>query len=244
MRGVRQLAVVLLLFVTVTGVRAGDVIDRIVATVGRHAILQSEVDEAVRFETFAAGRPLASVTIEDVKSALNRIVDQQLIRDDMGETDSFAPSNEDVKKRVAEIRSQVAGGATEEGWRAVLGAFGLTEAVVADRVKAQLETIRMVNQRLRPGVRVDQAEVEAAYRDEFLPKLRQAGAKEVPLAEVSTRIRQILVERHIGELMDGWLESLRAQNEIRIELDEIESAGPKTAPTAAGGVPQGASSHQ
>lgn len=243
MRSVRQLAILLLLIMAAAGVRAGEMIDRIAATVGRHAILQSEVDEAVRFEAFAAGRPLASVTIEDVKSALNRIVDQRLIHDEMGETEAFAPSSEDVKKRIAEIRAQVSGGAADEGWQAILNAYGLTEAVVADRVQMQLETIRMVNQRLRPSVRVDQAEVDAAYRDEFLPKLRQAGAKEVPIAEVSTRIRQILVERHIGELMDGWLEGLRAQAEIRIELDEGQAAGLKTTPTTRGAVPQGDSAH-
>lgn len=243
MRHLRQFAVVLLLIVISLGVRAADVIDRIVATVGRHAILQSEVDEAARFEAFAAGRPLASVTIEDVKSSLNRIVDQQLIHDDVGETEAFAPSTEDVKKRIAEIRAEIPGGATDEGWRSVLSTYGLTESVLADRVQMQLETMRMVNQRLRPSVRVDQAEVDAAYRNEFLPKLRQAGAKEVPLAEVSARIRQILVERHIGELMDGWIESLRAQGEIRIELDEEQLSGPKTTAATMGVVHQGDSAH-
>jgi SurA-like N-terminal domain len=241
MRRARQLAVVLFLISTVAGVRADEVIERIVATVGKHAILQSELDEAVRFEAFAAGRPLSNVTSEDLRSSLNRMVDQQLIRDEIGNTDAFAPSTEDVAKRIAEIRTLVVGGSGEEaGWRSIMKAYGLSEAVVAERVRTQLETIRMVNQRLRPGVRIDQAEIEAAYRDEFLPKLRQAGAKEVPLAEVSARIRQILVERHIGELMDGWLETLRTQSEIHIELDLTQPAGQSPAPT---GIPQGDSAH-
>jgi hypothetical protein len=227
MRVMRQLAVLLLLVLTSAGVRAGEVIDQIVATVGRHAILQSEMNEAVRFEAFAAGRSLASVTAEDVKSALNRMVDQQLIHDEMGKTETFAPSSEAVNKKIEEIRAEVPGGATDEGWRSILSTYGLSAATLAERIRMQLETLNMMNQRLRPSVRVDQAEIEAAYRDEFLPKLRQAGGKEVPLADVSLRIRQILIERHIDELMDGWLESLRAQSDVRIQLGEAQSAKSK-----------------
>ncbi len=244
MRGMRQLAVVLLLILSAAGVRAGEVIDRIVASVGKHAILQSEVDEATSFEMFAAGRPLARATGEDVKSALNRLVDQRLIHDDMGAAEAFAPSADDVNKRIAEIRAQSGAGAGDGEWRAFLATYGLTETVVADRVRMQLETMRMVNQRLRPSVRVDQAEIEAAYRNEFLPKLRQSGAKELPLAEVSTRIRLILVERHIDELMDSWLESLRGQTEIRIHSDEVESSAPANPAAISGGVSREVSAHE
>lgn len=244
MRGMRQLAVVLLLILTAAGARAGEVIDRIVATVGKHAILESEVDEALRFEIFADSRPLASVTSEDVKSTLNRLVDQRLIRDDMGAAEPFAPTPDEIKKRIAEIRAQIAAGATDEKWRSLLTTYGLTEALVADRVRTQLETIRMVNQRLRPTVRVDQTEIEAAYRNEFLPKLRQTGAKELPLAEVSTRIRLILVERHVDELMDSWLESLRGQTAIRIQLDEGQSSAPENPPPAGREVSSGDAPHE
>lgn len=197
-------------------------IDRIVATVGKRAVLQSELDQAVRYELFTAGRQIDTLTIADVKASLARIVDQQLLRADMGPTEAFAPAEEDLAKGVAEVRTQTVGAGSDQAWRDALRTYGLTEAIVRDRVRSQLETLRIVNSRLRPGVRVDQTEVETAYRQEFLPKLRQAGAKEPPLAEVSQRIRQILVERHMGENLDKWLEALRSQADIHIVVDELQ----------------------
>lgn len=234
MRAARQFAFVMLLMLAARALPAGEVIDRIVATIGKHAILESELDEAARFEAFTAGRSLESVTAADVKAALDRFVDQQLIRDAAGVADSPVLRDEDVNKEITRIRSQLPGAATEDGWRAVLGVYGLSEGSVRSRLRAQLETMQMVNQTLRPSVRVDQAEIETYYDNEFLPKLRQAGATDVPLPNVSPRIRQILVEQRMGELLESWLRTLRARNDIRIDLAEPDSVGVTNRPPSTG----------
>ena len=53
---------------------AGDILDRVVATVNGHVILQSDWEDAVRSEAFIAGRKLDQVTADDEKAALDRLI--------------------------------------------------------------------------------------------------------------------------------------------------------------------------
>src|ERR1700758_1943997 len=81
---------------------AGDVVDRIVATVNGHVILQSDWDDAVRFEAFMEGRPQGQVTDQDRGRALDRLIDQELLREQaQGETPQAAA--DEVKQRVVEL---------------------------------------------------------------------------------------------------------------------------------------------
>lgn len=198
---------------------ASEVIDRIVATVNRGVILQSDLDSAVRYQAFLEARSLESISPQDVQTALDHLVDQQLLLNEMGGQASFAVPDSEVRASVDELRKQFFEAATDQGWQSLLGRYGLSHSEVEDRLRLQLEILRFVDLRLRPNVRVDDAAVDQFYRNEFLPKLREAGGKEVPLVEVSARIRQVLTERHIDELLGAWLHNLREQSEVREVLN-------------------------
>ena len=77
------------------------------------------------------------------------------------------------------------------------------------------DEMRAVDARLRPSVQVDSRSVEKYYREKLLPELRQAGAKEVALAEVAPKIREILAQQKINNLLITWLQSLRSESTIR-----------------------------
>lgn len=215
MKYVLQIVIALLLVATV---RSGEVIDRIVAVVNRGVVLQSDVDLALRYEAFLDGRSLSSVTDADYKKAVDRLIDQELLRQEMG--DALAVQEQEVRARVSEIRGEFGEGRNDAEWQARLERYGLSQADLQERVRVQLELWRFVELRLKPNVRVDESAVESYYRDEFLPKLRQAGGKDVPFSEVSPRIRQILVERNVDQLLSAWLHNLRNQSEIHMELDD------------------------
>src|ERR1700742_3276144 len=86
---------------------AGDVIDRIVATVNGHIILQSDWDDALRYEAFVAGHPLESMTLADRKATLDRLIDQELLREQIRPADvQRAAQNTEVSQRVQEVRKQ------------------------------------------------------------------------------------------------------------------------------------------
>src|SRR5260370_7670648 len=59
---------------------AGEVLDRIVANVNGHVILQSDLQEELRYECFMTERPLRELTPEDRKPTLRRIIAQKLLR--------------------------------------------------------------------------------------------------------------------------------------------------------------------
>jgi hypothetical protein len=80
--------------------RAGDVLDRIVATVNRQIILQSEWQDAVRYEAFVNGRSLDLVQADDRKAALDHLIDQELLREQMRSSGFPHASSEEVEKRI------------------------------------------------------------------------------------------------------------------------------------------------
>ena len=73
--------------------RAGEVIDRIVATVNGRIILQSDWDEALCYEALLNGRSLADFTDDDRRTVLDRLIDQELLQAQM-KSARFLPASE------------------------------------------------------------------------------------------------------------------------------------------------------
>jgi len=194
---------------------AGEVIDRIVATVNGHIILQSDWEDSLRYEAFSSGRPLDQLTAQDRKSVLDRMIDQELLREQLRASDSTAGSTEQVAERVAAIRKQYAGAESDGGWHALLERYGLTEENLKNRVAVDLDLLGQVDSRLRPAVSIDAKSIESYYHQELLPKLRQSGGRSVPLAEVTGKIKELLIQKKITQLLSTWLQNLRAGSEIR-----------------------------
>jgi hypothetical protein len=224
----RQLSnfVWVLVFVTL-GFSSGraEVIDRIVATVNGQIILLSDWEDSLRFEAFSSGRPLERFTAEERKAVLDRLIDRELLREQLHAADIQHASAEEVAQRVAEIRKQYAEAETELGWRAVLDRYRLNEEGLKSRVATELDLMRLVDARLRPTVTVDSKSIESYYNQELLPQLRQSGAQNVPLAEVTSKIKELLTQKKISQLLITWLQSLRAGSQIRAEALTDGSGG-------------------
>jgi hypothetical protein len=215
----------ILLVTSALPAHAGQVIDRIVATVNGHIILQSDWDDAVSYEAFTAGRPLDQVTAEDRKAALDRLIDQELLREQMRASDFPHATDQEVGKRVQEIRQQYPGAAADPGWQTTLAKYGLTETELSRRVALQLDLMRLVDARLRPTVQIDSKSIESYYNQELLPQIRQSGAKDVPLAEVTPRIKELLTQKKVNQLLTAWLQSLRAGSEIHSDAATSSAGG-------------------
>jgi peptidyl-prolyl cis-trans isomerase SurA len=203
--------------------RAAEVLDRIVATVNGRIILQSDWDAAICYAALADGRSLDQLSEDDRKAALDRLIDQELLKEQMGSSDVKQASDEQVMQREHEIRKQYPQAQDEPGWQGVLAQYGFREDELKQRIALQLELARLVDVRLRPGVDIDVRSIESYYNQELLPQLRQSGAKEVPLAEVSPKIKEILTEQKVNELLVAWLQNLRSGSEIQTEDPSSDS---------------------
>jgi peptidyl-prolyl cis-trans isomerase SurA len=195
---------------------AAEVIDRIIATVNGHIILQSDWDEALCYEALLTNRTLAQITDDDRRAVLDRLIDQELLREQMNSADFTRATDAEVSAKVTEARKQYSQAASAEAWQSLLAQFHLTEKDLLAHIRQQIDVMRLVDARLRPTVEVDSKSVEAYYRDQFVPKLKQAGASEVPLPEVSAKIRELLTEQKVSELLISWLQTLRSEGQVHV----------------------------
>jgi len=196
--------------------RAEQVIDDIIATVNRHAILESELEEALGFECLVNSRPLRDFTSDDRHQTLQRLIDQELIAEEM-RSSSFVPATAaEISERIRELRKTVPTWKTDEGWHAALAGCGLTKEDVEERIALQVNLLRYLDLRFRPEVRIDRRAIENYYREQLLPQLRRAGTPEPPLNQVAPMIEQLLVEQRINQLQSQWVRTLRSQAEVQV----------------------------
>jgi peptidyl-prolyl cis-trans isomerase SurA len=191
---------------------AGQVVDRVVANINGHVVLQSDWEEEVAFEAFSDGRDPDSFTSVERKAALDRLIDQELLREQV-KPSSPAPADQ-IAARVAAVRKAQLDCPTEETWRAKLQRYGLTERALEKRLGDEIQLMKLVEDRLRPSVQIDQRAVESYYNEQLLPELKKAGSNAKPLTEVFGRIKDLLAEKKMNELLTGWLANLRSGSHI------------------------------
>jgi peptidyl-prolyl cis-trans isomerase SurA len=211
--------IALLLFVSALAIpplRADDVIDRIVATVNGHIILQSDLNEALCYEALLSGRPLGEFSAEDKRAVLDQLIDQELLDEQMKSALFQHASDAETSATIADARKNYSEAVNDEGWQAVLHRFGLTEKAVVEHVRQQIDLLRLVDARLRPTVQIDSKSIEAYYREKFVPQIKQSGGGDVPLENVSDKIRELLTEQKVSELMVSWLQTLRSESKVII----------------------------
>jgi peptidyl-prolyl cis-trans isomerase SurA len=195
---------------------SAEVIDRIIATVNGHIILQSDWDEALCYEALLTNRNLDQFTDDDRRAVLDRLIDQELLREQMKSADFPHATDAEVDAHVADARKQYPQAASNEAWQALLAQYHLAEKDLFAHIRQQIDVMRLVDARLRPAVEIDSKSIEAYYRDQFVPRLKQSGASEVPLADVSAKIRELLTQEKVSELLVSWLQTLRSEGQVHI----------------------------
>ena len=224
-------AVVLAVFLGATArpASAGEVIDRIVATVNGHIILQSDWNDALSYEALLSARSLEQFSDEDRRAVLDRLIDQELLAEQMKSALFKHASEEDAAKEIADARKLYPQASSDDGWQVVLARFGLTEKALVAHVQQQIDLMRLVDAHLRPAVQIDSKTIEAYYRDKFVPQLKESGASEVALADVSGKIRELLTQEKVNELMVSWLQSLRSESRVSVpSFDRSSGEGVQT----------------
>jgi hypothetical protein len=203
---------------------AGQIVDRVVGNVNGHVVLQSDWEQEVVFEAFLNARDPDSFTSSERSAALDRLIDRELLREQLRPSQP-GPADQ-VAARVAEVRKQVSGEAckearnpqpdcaSDEAWRAALQRYGLTQSALEKRLSDEIQLMKLVEDRLRPSIQIDPQAVETYYHDRLLPEMQRAGSRAAPLPEVFGRIKDLLAEKKMNELLSGWLASLRSGSRI------------------------------
>ena len=203
---------------------AGDVIDRIVVTVNGHVILQSDWDQGLRYEALLSGRPLGLFTDDARRAVLDRLIDQELLAEQMTSASFPHATEEEAAAQIDNARIQYPDAVTAQDWQKVVARYDLTVPELVRHVRQQIDLMRLVDAHLRPTVQIDSKSIEAYYRDKFVPQLKQSGSNGVALADVSPKIRELLTEQKVNELMVSWLQSLRSESKVSMPA-AVESSG-------------------
>jgi len=210
---IRWSLTVLLIFIAFA-VCAGEVLDRTVATVNGHVILLSDWQDELRFECLSSGRKLGDITAEEKEAALDRLIDQQLLREQMRTTDLKAATPQQIEKQVQGLKDSVLRDNASQSWEKILSTYQLSPKFIEERVATELEQLQFIDARFRPSIQVSAAEIEQYYKEELVPKLPPSDP--VELSDVTPKIREILVQKKMDQMLSSWLETLHSQAQIRI----------------------------
>jgi peptidyl-prolyl cis-trans isomerase SurA len=166
--------------------------------------------------------------------ALQRLIDRALILQQMQTAQTVTPPGaEEVKQRIQDLKAVIPECAqfhceTEAGWQAFLKANGLTEKEVEEHWAQRMLILSFIQSRFGSGVRISPAEIADYYHKTLVPQLH--GQKPPPLATVSSRVEEILLQQRVSSLLLEWLQSLKSEGSVSI----LDPAYGKVGTTGAG----------
>lgn len=193
--------------------RAGEILDRLVAAVNGRAVLQSDVDEELRYECFVSNRSLQDLTTSDHGAALDRLIDQELLQEQMHAADFRPVKQDEVDKALESLKADYIKKGDIGAWAGALTNYGITESAVRRHIETELDQLHLIELRLRPSVQIDSETIKTYYREQLLPKLPPGQL--LSLEEATPTVREVLVQQKMNEALESWLQALRAQAQIQ-----------------------------
>jgi hypothetical protein len=121
-------------------------VDRVALVVGKTVLTQSEVDDEARLSALESGKPL-DLSASRRKEAAERLVDQQLLRDEIQVTGFVAPAT-DADALLRQFRQSHF--ASLPLYQAALVRYGVTEDELKRHLLWELTVLRFTEQRFRP----------------------------------------------------------------------------------------------
>lgn len=176
---------------------AAAVVDRVAVVIGKTVLTESEVLMEIRLTAFLNQQPL-DVSAAQRRAAAERLVDQQLIRDEM-KISNFKelPASEADTTLQNFIRKQY----PDVGrFRADLAKYGITEQDLKQHLAWQVAAIRFTDSRFQ---------IPVAAENEQAANRVQPGAESAESSSVDNQ-------------MAAWLKEARAQTRIQFKKEAFQ----------------------
>jgi peptidyl-prolyl cis-trans isomerase SurA len=195
-------------------------LDRVVAVINGDVILDSDVQEEQHFAVFEPySVPGGKFTPLE---AMQHLVSRTLILQQMKEQQIVPPpTDQEVRKQIEDLRKHIPACVqyhceTDAGWRRFLADQGFTEAKLEQRWKQRMHILRFIEVRFRNGIRISKSEIENYYNKNLLPAFERRKVPPPPLAKVTDRIDEVLLQERVTALLNDWLKSLRDSGNVAI----------------------------
>lgn len=181
------------------------IIDRIAVVIGHHIIKDSDITRDIRITAFL-NRESPDFSLASRRKAASRLIDQQFIRDEieLGAYPSAAVA--DADRLLEEIR---AGRSSNDVlWNRALSLAHLTPDELRSALLWQLTVLRFVDLKFRPGVFINEDQLQAYYRS-HLDEFKKAHPAASSFEDVRGEIEETLVGQRVNELFYAWLDEKR-----------------------------------
>jgi len=193
-------------------------LDHIVAIVNQEVILESDVQEEMRFSAFEPYRTPSEGTPRD--QALDRLINRMLIVQQEKLEPQAPVTDAEVQAQIQELRQSIPACdeykcETDEGWARYLADNDFTEQELEARWRERMEVLRFIEVRFRSGIRISRQQITDYYQKTMLPEYAKQNATPPPLDVLSARIEEVLLQRQVTSLLDDWLKTLRDQGSVR-----------------------------
>lgn len=196
----------------------GVVLDRVVAVVNGDVILESDVDQERRFEEI---QPYKGAPNFSRDRAIQRLVDRDLILQQSELMPEDAITDSALDAQLAKLRNDIPTCKqyhceTDAGWQKFLGDRGFTVDEFRERWRKRMELLRFIEVRFRNGITISDDQIKEYYEKSMLPEYAKRGVTPPKLETISKRIEEVLLQQQVGNLLQDWLKSLRAQGSVRM----------------------------
>jgi hypothetical protein len=193
-------------------------LDRVVAVVNGDLILESDVDAE---ERFAAFQPFSEPQPATRQEVIERLIDRALILQQMALQPEPPIADAQVDAELAILRKSIPRCAayhceTDAGWEKFVADQGFTMGELRERWKQRMQVLRFIEDRFRMGIRIEQADIDAYYKDTMLPMYVKEKMTPPAEAAIADRIQEILLQQQVNKLLEDWLTALRAQGSVRM----------------------------
>ena len=204
-------AFVMLLFAVSPGF-AAVTLDRIAVIVADHVIKDSDIEREIRITDFLNGTPL-EFSLATRKAALNRLIDQALIRQEIEVGEYPFATEKEVNRFLDQVKIQRF--KTQPDYQKALRDYGLTEQQLRSALKWQLTVLAFIQSRFRPGVFINDADVKQYYESHLRELTEQNGGKQPSLEDARDDIEKQLTAERVDQQFNQWLDETRQNTTVK-----------------------------
>ena len=187
-----------LCFATFSVLAAAAVLDRVAVVVGADVITAGEVVEELRLSEFLGSKPL-DLGPEQRYAAAQRLVDQQLIRNEMMVANYSPPPSNESESMLNEFRKEHYPGEAE--YRKALEQYGITEEQVRKQLLWEPTAIRFT---------------DARFQTQIPGNPEQTANRLAPGSNTPAR------EASVDDQLDAWLKEARAATRIVFKKEAFQ----------------------
>ena len=187
------------------------VVDRIAVVVDNHVIKTSDIDRDLRVTEFL-NRDKLDLSLDARRKAAERLIDQSVIREEMEKGAYIRSNTADLEAMQKQLPQQRFAG-SDVRMKAELATYGLSLEQLRLQLQWQLDVLKFIDQRFRPGVLVTDEEVKAYY-DQHTADLKRQYPQIKTYEGMEPKIRESLEGERLNQNFEQWLANARKGSRI------------------------------